>query len=224
MNSRSGKNILELLGSKGTGYVFEFPSTLEVLLDYFEYYISTMEIHLDAERSRIIQLKESVPEAYQEEELFMVENVFPNLLRSSLMALIYTVVEDGLGSRCKCLRDLRNSHEETTTRSYLDRYRKCIKRLANIDIDGIQGWEQLGFYGRIRNRVVHNRGRHNPQDTDLRDFVDKTPYLKIEYGQIVVERGACQAFIDIARQFFQTVDRQLPSDCSSPEDHLGFRP
>ena len=81
------------------------PSTIEVLLDYLDSYVSTMEDLLETETSTIHKRYEAdqYPREYFEEDLFVAKELFPNLLRGSFLLTAYTVVEDGLKRRCLCI-------------------------------------------------------------------------------------------------------------------------
>lgn len=207
----------------------EFPCTLEILLEYLKHYISSFEKHLEAKRSETIQRMNSSPEVHSflEERLFVIGNIYPNLLRGSFWASIYTVLEDGLRSRCRCLQELKDapfSADEVAGRGYLNRYKKYIERLIGVDISKIEHWSLLQRYGEIRNRVVHSRRRIRNPSSDLAGFVDQHPLLRLERREIVFERGACEAFIDVVLKFLESVDETLPQECRSPEPHFGFRP
>ena len=221
--------VAAVLGDEGESASFHFPSTTDVLLEYFSAYVSNLEKHLEAERSRARERLEFHPEAraYLEEHLFVIESIFPNLLRSSLVVSVYTVLENGLRNRCDCLQNWKGcpfSADEIAERGNVPKYKKYVERLTDIRFQQIGEWRQLEAHGEIRNRIVHNQGQINPSNTSLVEFIHRAPYLHIVDGRITFEQGACQAFIDTVRRFLEALDKRLPTECSDLETHFGFRP
>lgn len=226
MNDEDARTPFEFLDGSDIQDPLRFPSTMDVLLEYLGTHISRLERLWDTERARVIEQMQSHPEAQRHlaEHLFVIESIFPDVFRGSLLASIYTLCEDGLRSRCYCLRELGGSADEFSESGYLRGYKECVEQLTGIDVQGIDEWHPLTTYGQIRNRVVHHRRRINPGNTDLIGFVEDSSHLKIDDGLIVFDRGACQEFIDIVQRFFESLDEQLPVECRSPERHFGFRP
>jgi hypothetical protein len=207
-----------------------FPSTMEVLLEYLVSYVSTMEDLLEAETSTIQKRYEADQYAreYFEDPLFVAKALFLNLLRGSFFLTTYALVEDGLKRKCLCIekteRPPKSLEEYRAGGGYIYKYKKYLKEQAEIDVEKIAEWNALPIYGQLRNRVVHNRGLLNPNNTDLMSFIKANPNLDSDNDEIVFKKGFCEEAIETIRRFFQELDTQLPIECQDLEPHFGFRP
>ena len=231
MDSEKSFKLSDLFGLDSPPVSFDFPSTMDVLLGYFEGYVRTMEGLLEKEgaaaRKRYDEAGDYRVRDYLEEGLFVVEDLFPNLLRSSFFLAAYTTLEDGLRNRCRCLQELNDfpfSADEIAGRAYLQKYRMYIERLAHIDFKGIGEWDKLSKYGELRNRVAHHQGHLNLGNANLMKFIADNPNLDVEEDVIVFRKGFCEEVIDTIKSFFQSLDAQLPADCEDLEPHFGYSP
>jgi hypothetical protein len=233
MLSKTTHDIPEFLDSfldrAGTTIALEFPSTMDVLLDYLRVYSSTLEEYLETERVAVHEKLRAYPEAsdYLEEHLFVIEKIYRNLLRKSILTAVYTVLEDGLRRRCLSLQRLKElpfSADEIKGRSNLDKYQTYIERLTSIEFEKLDEWKPFHRWGEIRNQIVHQQGMLKPGNKELAKFIRGNANIREEDGEIILERGACPAFIDIVQRFFEFLDRQLPEECRDVEPHFGFRP
>ncbi|HQE92021.1 MAG TPA: hypothetical protein PLH19_12230 [Anaerolineae bacterium] len=225
-------DVFSFLGDKDAS--FDFPSTMDILLDYFRGYVYGMESNLERNRNQTCQQYEAADDPdereYLSEHLFVQSNIFPELLRNSFIVSAYSILEKGLRDRCQCLQDLRAVpiSVDDLGGMGIQKYKKYIQKLTAIDISEIkkkdQLWSQLLQYGEVRNRIVHHLGTMDKNNSGLVQFIEQNPHFDIRNGKILIDNGACQTLIELIASYFQGLDSQLPSDCSNLEPHFGFRP
>ena len=224
-----------------------FPSTMEVLLGYLRAYVSTME-RLLQRKSADLHKRQSFAESSSdlravEEELFVVENLFPNLLRSAFFLTAYSLLENSLRQRCLCMEAQKalelSVNDITRDGGYLVQYRKYLEKVAGLNFSSVkEEWSRLLKYMELRNRVVHDQGHlelEEERHKDLKRFIKDNPsWVRLEvyrdwqgeerYYEIVFEQEFCRDVISTLKDFFCSLDAQLPEECRDLEQHFGFSP
>ena len=227
--------IFDFLGEQFVAW--EFPSHMDVLLDYLDWCLSTMEDLLEHNEHKVRKQYDEQEEPdvrqYLEEGVFVAEHLLPNLLRRSFFLAIYSLFEDSLRKRCLCVEREKASPvllEDIAGSGYIDQYRKYLEKLGDVDVQGISEWKTFPLYGQLRNRVAHYQGYLNPRNTELMKFVEGNSFLDISYPEtdsepeIIFKRGFCEEAVATIKRFFQALDGQLPVECQDLEHHFGYRP
>jgi hypothetical protein len=223
-------NVFSFLGEEVVPLEFPSPSRMDVLLDYFRVYVSTMERGLEEVSHRTRYTYDSTNDPMLatelEEHLFVQTRILTPTMRRSLIVAAYSILEKGIKDRCQCLQDLYGNpiSVDDLAGHGIRKYRKYMDAIAAVDMATVDEWPSLLKYGTLRNRLVHNLGLVNPSNTELIKFIKDNPDLRIQDSEVVIEDTACRAFVDLIRSFFKELDSRLPPDCSDLEPHYGFRP
>jgi len=228
-------SIFDFLG--GQSVAWEFPSQLDILLDYLGWSLSIMEDLLEHNEHKVRkeydEQEEPDVKQYLEEGVFIAEHLFPNLLRRSFFLTIYSLLEDSLRKRCLCVEREKAPPvllEDIAGSGYIDQYRKYLEKLGGIDVQGISEWKNFSLYAQLRNLIAHNQGFLNPKNINLMRFIEGNSYLDTFYSdtdgepEIIFRKGFCEEVLAAIKRFFQALDAQLPAECQNLEQHFGYRP
>lgn len=169
-------------------------STIEISLDYFETYVSRMEVSFkkqaDDLKKEILherQLRKPsglrVVKYTDDEKIYLAEEVFPNFFRSSCFLSIYVLFENGLLSRCRCVGEAQKqplSVEDIFAYGDIDRYHKYLEKVCGVDFSAIvdtkgkdELWEKFSRYRELRNCFAHARGYLSAgKYSELRKYID----------------------------------------------------
>lgn len=201
-----------------------YESTMDVLSEDLRAYVWSMERFLEEKRTDAQKLyDETEGSSWFAEDLSLMSELFPNLLRSSFFLSAYSLIDDGLEKRCQCIKKAKKARvslEDIRGQGNARKYMEYLEKLGEVDSKRINDWETIGKYiSELRNRVAHNRGRLKLTNEELMKFVRSKPHwFGLKGDKIIFKKGFCEELVEIIRRFFSSLDTQLPPDCQDLDD------
>jgi hypothetical protein len=119
------------------------------------------------------------------EEYSKIAEVIPNIVRSSLFVSYYSFLERRLLAICWHLKhDLDYKLDASDLRDTgIFRARTYLKKVAGIKFpDDTHSWNEIVFYNRIRNLIVHEEGRipKGSSAKAIKSFIKRKKWLKVD--------------------------------------------
>jgi len=161
-----------------------------------------------------------------EDDLERLENVFPDILRSSFFVAAYFVFEVGLIRCCNLLDYQRLTLQEQARRSKVGivHAREYLKN-AGVEFtrSSASEWEEIQNYRKLRNCIVHNEGALTgwADSEHLKRYASRKPHLELrkraetfvemsrEYDKIVVRKGFCEKVLQTMDSFLHQLEASL---------------
>ncbi len=194
-----------------------FLRLLDFELEKFQEFRSSVLGSFVSELDRIGERGEALPQEEQEDyfdrmydEIALVRDDFPPLLRSTTVIALYSVLEHRLLRVCDLLKKLKKVEgdpRDLKKGSTLDKARRFIvKKCASPFPEDSVAWAQLnGDYRLVRNCLVHNAGAVR-DDEELLEVVGRSRRISLnDKGEIVLEDEFLASFSDSIRAFFQAL-------------------
>lgn len=189
----------------------EFERKVNEEIDDYEEYIATMESFLKAKafhHSRNIETtiesgndllidEDGDPYDPTEYDQYMIGRVnqFQNLLRQSFFVALFSYFETKLVNECNerkpsnqalLLSDISGKDDLTKVRTY---FRKVLKFPFPTNTSG---WQEIQNFRRIRNLIVHNKGKLSTiKNDEIEKYLKDSPYLEIIEDEIFIKTGFC---------------------------------
>ncbi len=181
-------------------------------LEKFQEYRSSVTGSLAADLDRIGERGDALPPEEQEDfydrmydEIALVRDEFPPLLRSTTYIALYSVLEHRLRRVCDLLkRGEFRKFKGKPRESYLDRARRFIEEKCERPFPGTSPeWCMLnGHYRVVRNCLVHEAGEVRDNKAVLSAVATLKGIELTDRGEIVLEDGCLDGFSGSIRAFF----------------------
>lgn len=84
--------------------------------------------------------------------------------------------------------DLKIVVDDLNGNNYIDKSKRYLEKIINIDLDKLNHkWREITKYQRIRNKIVHNNGRFNPNEKETINELSKMHGIEINgFGLITL--------------------------------------
>lgn len=187
-------------------FVYTTPEAeLEHQLEFFTNYFETLRASLNSIETSDNPLDDELLSNQEIDE-------FTNLMRSSFFVSLYSYLEAWLNNECR-----ESQKENLQTKISLDDihgagiHRAKLYMLKVLDtsfpFDDDPSWEQIQWFSKIRNCIVHNEGK--VRDKDLKKYIENQPELRCEmfsgYEYVILEEGFCEKAIAVIGAFLRSL-------------------
>lgn len=189
-------------------YLFELSTQkleIEHQIEFFTNYYETLQVSLNEIKGQ--------NDFFDDESFSDIEvDEFTNLMRSSFFVSIFSYLEAQLNKEC---RDSQN--EDTQIKISLDDIHgaginraktyliKVLDTSFPFDDDSI--WEQIQWFNKIRNCIVHNEGK--VKEKDMIKYIENQPNLHCEmfFGSnyMILDDGFCENAITVIGTFLKSL-------------------
>ena len=207
-----------------------YKSLVDIELGVLSDYISSVTNFWEAEAARVkkggehLSLyldegREEVADAYYE-ELYEVSETLPQVLRTSSVVALYSLLEISLDRLC----DLFHAH--TSLSLTLDdmsgagviRARNYLNKVVLMDFPaGHHLWSDFNKHNRVRNNLVHSGGRVDPnKHSRLISFAESDPHLEIHSGHLYVAEDYVSALRDYVKSVLDHVAATVIAEHKRP--------
>lgn len=180
---------------------------LEHQLEFFTNYFETLRASLNSIETDDNPL---------DDELFSNQEIdeFTNLMRSSFFVSLYSYLEARLNNECR-----ESQIENPQIKLLLDdiqgaginRVKTYLVKVLHTEFpfDDDPNWEQIQWFSKIRNCIVHNEGKVRDRDKDLKKYIKNQPELRCEmfFGNeyVILEEGFCEKAIAVIGAFLRSL-------------------
>lgn len=143
------------------------------------------------------------------DDLILLENLFPKILWSSLFATCYSVLEYELNSICRNIRSIKQLSLKPSDLKNIGIFQSqlYLKKVVGIKFpDRERPWQNIKYYNRIRNAIIHNEGRLSDSNNDkkTKDYIITNPSLSFdETDAVVLTRKFILEVIETIKSFFK---------------------
>jgi hypothetical protein len=176
-------------------------------------YLSNMEDHLQkvTERfeSSVNEKKRTLtPERFNEftidhvEEYIFYDDEFSYILRNSFLVSAYSMFEDDINKICRKLKDTKQIPIKLSDLgvNLLEQAKKYCK-LAGFDITKNLAWQEIDYYRRVRNCIVHRNGLLKV-NKDLIEYVKKKCLIK---ERVIIIDDTAEPEVGLTKLFCEEV-------------------
>jgi hypothetical protein len=152
---------------------------------------------------------------YLAELEYIYGEMFPSMIRSSLLVSCYSLLESSLAGLCEWLSSER-SLEQPLLRSrgsVIQKAKGYLSRIIRLSIPAKSPfWKELILVGQIRNRIVHFDGRLGAISPAMASYLkDKNEYLTTDAsGRVVAGRGYISHISETMQQLFRSLKSAIP--------------
>jgi hypothetical protein len=201
---------------------WDYKERVETEISVYEEYLETMESFL---RAKVLQHSSNIKRAIEsgnitdidedgdaydvtEYDHFMLGKVnsFQNLLRQSFFTSLFTFFETKLVEECVIrksdnepllLSDIRGQDELEKVKIYFSKVLQLSFPSESAE------WMEITKLRRVRNLVVHNRGRISGKyrTQDLLSYIEHSTYLEEIEQQIFIKAGFCKHALKTFKAF-----------------------
>lgn len=177
---------------------------IEHQAEFFTNYFETLQASLNN--------IEGLNDSFDDESFSGIEvDEFINLMRSSFFVSIYSYLEAQLNKEC------RESQHDTQIKISLDDihgagiYRAKTYLVKILDtsfpFDDDTTWEQIQWFNKIRNCIVHNEGK--VKERDLIKYIENQPnsHCEVFFGSnyVILDEGFCEKAIAVIGTFLKSL-------------------
>jgi len=198
---------------------------VELDLGHLENFAETLETLLAAEQKQFdawaAEEASTLPKEKQEEfydiqsdQYWLLSDVFPNILRQSFFVTCYSLLESRLLNLCIHIKKEKNlgigyNHLKDKGIFAAQTY---LKKVAGISFpDQNLPWQEVLVYNRIRNIIVHDYGKVDPQDEKIHDFIKRKKWIRIDnIREIKLLNGFHTEVIGTLRGFVTDLINAIP--------------
>lgn len=158
--------------------------------------------------------KEQLVEFYLD-DYSKITDVIPNIFRSSLFVSYYSFLESTLLTICRHLINDNNYKldPDDLRDTGIFKAQTYLKKVAGIKFpDNISSWNNIIYYNRIRNHIVHDQRRIPKSSVEkIKPFVKKNKWLKIDsMNRISFPKDFSTEVTKTLKEFFAKVIEALP--------------
>jgi len=154
--------------------------------------------------------KERLYDLYSD-DYWKLKDVFPNIVWCSLFITCYSLLEHELSRICESMRSLKEcplKPSDLKDRGIFQS-KAYLKKVIGIQFpDNTRYWQEICFYNRIRNRIIHEGGRvyDSENDSKLRAEIDRTSSINLDdYGRILLSCDFVLEVIENLKSFFRDI-------------------
>jgi hypothetical protein len=150
------------------------------------------------------------------EENWLVNEVFPNILRSCLLVAFVSCLETNLAKTCGKLSKTGRfkSLEVPPQKITIDTCRNYLKKTVRLDFpDQTLESKEIEFYRKLRNRIVHGEAR---LDKRMKDYIDLSTWINSKaslrldsLGKVILEKAFLFEVNDTLEQFYKNFYRVM---------------
>lgn len=196
------------------GHLKNFAETLETLL-------ADEQKQFDAwaaeEAAKLPKEKQEEFYDIQSDQYWLLSDVFPNILRQSFFVTCYSLLESRLLNLCihiKKEKNLRIGYNDLKCKGIFAA-QTYLKKVAGISFpDQNLSWQEVLVYNRIRNIIVHNYRKVDPQDPQnkrINDFIKRKKWIRIDnIREIKLLNGFHTEVIRTLRDFVTDLINAIP--------------
>ncbi|MDD1745748.1 MAG: hypothetical protein LUQ20_08085 [Candidatus Methanoperedens sp.] len=163
------------------------------------------------------KLEEEYEEGEMDEELFLYQRDYLNILRKSFIITCYSILERELVAVCKSQKKLKSFTEDINDfkGGVIDKAMKYLKRVVGIDLSTAKSWQDIKNIQLIRNCIVHSDGNSTCKNFEkIRDYIEKRKQkdITIENDKIILTTEYCRYVVNTFNEFeFDTKCRLVDS-------------
>jgi hypothetical protein len=182
-----------------------------------------------SEQRYVVDEDENAEEKEELEVLFErqkkeASETYPQLLRASLFATGYGVLEHFLVSICKqCQPHLRGPHLKDLRGEGIIRAQLYLAKVAQVVWPATQEWNALTDYGLLRNALVHAQGDLSLSEkaTRLEDFSKSAGTFDVlaDRTGVILNPQFNPTFVDTVDEFGSQLHRAVAGHCPSSWKH-----
>jgi len=147
---------------------------------------------------------------YNAEVLFFEERYerdFPSKIRYSFIVVLHIVLEDRLRATCNEIHRRKNLTitEKDLRGAPFERVKTFLKKIAQINFDNQQSWQELKDLQIIRDCIVHTNGRieESRDKNRIYDLCKKQIGISDLDGYLLVEKTFCMRSLKAISSFFE---------------------
>ena len=169
---------------------------LQHLLDYSDILEQALYEHLKEFHEWVEKEASKLPEEDREgfyqyfgEDEWVISEIFPNILNSSLFLMCYSFLEAELVRLCKLLcqqKGLSPSYDEFHEKGNdLQKTHQYLKKVAGLSFpDNTPEWQEINDWTRLRNVLVHNEGKldSSKRSDQVRNYITRTTSLDVDHS------------------------------------------
>ena len=141
---------------------------------------------------------------------------FKYVLRSSFFVHIYFVIEVRLNKLCAYVQEMTGIpfSVKHLRHSGIRAAKDYLIKATRIQVGDLGGWQELTYYNKIRNVLVHQNRVLNPSRDDQKLKIDYVQRSDVPLGvdgqnRITFDRGFCERVLDNAREFFTALEAEV---------------
>jgi hypothetical protein len=191
--------------------------------------LATFQRRADAQASTLSEFERGEFYRFHSGSYWMLDEVFPSIVRSSMFLTCYSLLESRLDQFCRQAGQEMGTHLtlQDMRGKGIVRAQRFLKKAVRLQFpDDMKQWQDILTYSIIRNALVHANGvvGDDKKRTRLRQFADKTRGLvKLRLAEhIELQAGFVPHVITTIGEFFerlhsawQSVERHRPATCAS---------
>jgi len=138
---------------------------------------------------------------------------FSNIVRKSLFLSAYNFLEALLNWGCNFREEKWNLNISLNDLNGkgVNRARKYLIKVMNIGFPDAPHWQEIQNYNKLRNCIVHNDGKlvGTSDEEVLKKYIENNSYLKIDFGEVFIERGFCENVFETIEKFSKQLDDSI---------------
>lgn len=187
----------------------------------FRQYLETMEGFIETWREERLEDTDDLPNDVSLELHLEVEG-FEQILRQSYFVGLCSYLESRLVRECRYRRESEDAPLFEKRRKICKEAMKYLVKRGIKDFRGSRDWNEIMYYLKLRNCIVHSNGELTDQFRHkevLRDYIDdRAPSLSLScFDEVILSKRFCQEATD-------TIDRFLFSVLEACRDLPFFGP
>jgi len=197
----------------------KFVKFLDVAIgDWLTNYLDLLEKFLG---EYLEKLEEEYEEGDMDEEYFLYQRNYPNILRESFFITCYSILEQELVAVCKSQKELKSLPKDINDMRGrgIDGAKEYLKH-AKIELSTAKSWEDIKNIQSIRNCIVHSGGNltnlTDKKSQKIREYIEKRKDRKditIENDKIILTTEYCRYVVNTFSEFeFDTKCRLVDSE------------
>jgi len=212
--SRPLAMLFTLQGGDFMDFVYEmdnrpFDIWTEALMTWdFRQYLETVEDFIEGWEQERLKDVDKLPD-YVASDLYWEVEGFKQILRHSYFVALCAYLEVRLVRECHYRRGSQDEPLFTPKHQSLKKAMKYLVDRGMEDLRQSKGWNEIVYYWKLRNCIVHNMGEMTGQfdEEGLRAYVKKTQSLSLSVSDevIILSKRFCQEATDTIDRFLHFV-------------------
>jgi hypothetical protein len=190
-----------------------FEEEVRSLRDFLQVAEQAFERQLDDLKKRFGQLAAQISDPDEgdlaaeplRDEYWQVQDVFPQIQRKALTAVVLGFMEHQLNELCSALASRDNIQlrvSDLSDRGFV-RARKFLIKVIGLDLSGTEStWEELRQIQAVRNVIVHRDGSLKGDDlSKVRAYVDASQHLAADGDALEIKATFVPYALDVSERF-----------------------
>lgn len=142
-------------------------------------------------------------------EFFYIAEEFPILLRYSFLVTCYSYLEHEFIKECKIQKKSKSLQLNVTdlNGNGIKRAKDYLIKVANIDFQIDESWNEIMNIAEIRNSIVHSEGFLNDSKKaeKIKNYISRRHDISIENDKIILSADYCRYVINIISKILRNL-------------------